>query len=301
MAAPNDGAAPPSGIALWVAGARPRTLTAAIAPVLIGTAVAGVDGTVIWWRFAAAMVVSLAIQIGTNYSNDYSDGVRDTDGAARVGPLRLVGSGLVPAAAVRKASLLMFGLAAIVGLFLAIAAGWELIVVGLAAILAGWFYTGGSRPYGYAGYGEIFVFVFFGLVATTGSAYVHLEEITGLSLAAAVPPGFLITAILVANNLRDIPTDPATGKRTLAVVVGDPRTRQLYVALVAGAAVVTALIGISRWGAIIAAVVTAVVSVKPIRTVVGGAVGRDLIPVLAATGVITLIHGAVFAVMISVG
>src|SRR3954469_25749709 len=220
----------------WVAGARPRTLPAAIVPVLVGTAVASAQGDVIWWRAGLAMVVALAIQVGTNYANDYHDGIRGTDDV-RVGPVRLVASGLAAPAAVKRAAVLAFAVAGVAGLALAAATTWWLLVVGAISFAAGWLYTGGPRPYGYYGLGELFVFIFFGVVATTGSAYVHLERITGLALLASVPVGLLATALLVVNNLRDIPTDATSGKRTLAVRIGDRGTRSLYVGGLPAAAI----------------------------------------------------------------
>ncbi|HRA35704.1 MAG TPA: 1,4-dihydroxy-2-naphthoate polyprenyltransferase, partial [Acidimicrobiales bacterium] len=214
----------PRGLGVWLAGARPRTLPAAVVPVAVGTAAAvgTVPGGLIWWRALAALVVSLALQVATNYANDYSDGVRGTDADdRRVGPVRLVGQGLASPGAVKRAALTAFAVAGAVGAALAVAVGPELFVVGALAIAAGWFYTGGPRPYGYAGLGEVFVFVFFGVVATAGSAYVQTGELTALALGASVPVGFLATALLVVNNLRDIPGDTAVGKRTLAVRLGD--------------------------------------------------------------------------------
>jgi 1,4-dihydroxy-2-naphthoate octaprenyltransferase len=226
----------PTGWRTWVAGARPRTLPAAVVPVAVGTACAAEPGPVIAWRAVAAALVALLLQIGTNFANDYSDGVRGTDAPTqRVGPVRLVGWGLQPPGAVKRAALLCFLGAALAGTALAIAVGPELFVVGAAAIAAGWFYTGGKHPYGYYGFGELFVFVFFGVVATVGSAYVHLEEVTGLSVVASIPVGLLATALLVINNLRDIPGDTVSGKRTLAVRIGDPAARRMYASLVTGA------------------------------------------------------------------
>jgi 1,4-dihydroxy-2-naphthoate octaprenyltransferase len=287
----------------WIAGARPRTLPAAIVPVLVGTACAVHDtgdwnhGVVVW-RALAALIVSLAIQVGTNYANDYSDGVRGTD-AVRVGPVRLVASGLASASAVKRAAFVSFAIAAVAGLALAAAAGWWLIAVGAAAFLAGWFYTGGSRPYGYSGFGELFVFVFFGLVATVGSTYVQLEKITGLSIAAAIPVGLVATALLVTNNLRDIPTDRAAGKKTLAVRIGDRATRVLYVAIIVAVfAMVVAIAAVDRpWAAL--ALIGAVVAVQPVRAVRSGATGRALIPVLGATGRTQLVMGLLLAVGIA--
>ncbi|MEO7836449.1 MAG: 1,4-dihydroxy-2-naphthoate polyprenyltransferase, partial [Acidimicrobiales bacterium] len=218
----------------WWAGARPRTLPAAVVPVVVGTAVAAAQGEVVWWRALAAMTVALAIQVGTNYANDYSDGVRGTDDV-RVGPVRLVAGGLASAPAVKRAALVAFGVAIVPGLALAAVVGPELLVVGAASLAAGWLYTGGPRPYGYAGFGELFVFVFFGVVATVGSAYVHLEHLTGLALASSVPVGLLATSLLVVNNLRDIPGDTVSEKRTLAVRLGDPATRLVYLSCLVGA------------------------------------------------------------------
>ena len=217
-------------------GARPRTLPAAIVPVLVGTACAVGETKLIWWRAAAAMVAAVAIQVGTNYANDHSDGKRGTDDPSRrTGPVRLVGSGLASARAVLWAAVAAFTVAGIAGLTLAVAVDLRLLIVGVASFAAGWLYTGGPRPYGYAGFGELFVFLFFGLVATVGSTYVQTERITGLSVGASIPVGLLATALLVVNNLRDIPGDTASGKRTLAVRLGDHRTRILYVALLVGA------------------------------------------------------------------
>lgn len=254
----------------WVVGARPRTLAAAIVPVLVGTAAA--DRFIVW-RFAAALTVALAIQVGTNYANDYSDGIRGTDDE-RVGPVRLVASGLASPRDVRRAALVAFGVAAATGALLAAAAGWWLIAVGAAAIASGWLYSGGPRPYGYAGLGEAFVFVFFGLVATAGSAYVQDEQLSWVALAAGVPVGMLATALLVVNNLRDLRTDAAAGKRTLAVRLGDRPTRRLYLGLMA---------------------VAMPLAVRPMRAVAGGAAGPALIPVLQQTARAQLLFGIVLA------
>lgn len=278
----------------WWAGARPRTLPAAIVPVLVGTAAATDVGPVIWWRAIAAMVVALAIQVGTNFANDYSDGVRGTDDV-RVGPVRLVASGLKPAGAVKRAAYLSFAVAAAVGIALAAAAGWWLVLVGAASFLAGWFYTGGSRPYGYAGLGELAVFVFFGLVATVGSAYVQIERVTLLATIAAVPVGSLSTALLVVNNLRDIPTDTASGKRTLAVRLGDPPTRVLYVALLVAVPLIGALvIAPAHLGALLA-LPALLLAIPAVRAIAADARGRDLVPVLVRTGQVQLAYGALLA------
>jgi 1,4-dihydroxy-2-naphthoate polyprenyltransferase len=282
----------------WVAGARPRTLPAAVVPVAVGTAVASAEGYVVWWRVAAALVVSLAIQVGTNYANDYSDGIRGTD-AVRVGPVRLVASGLAPPAAVKRAALLAFGVGALAGLALSIAVGPELLVVGALSIAAGWLYTGGPRPYGYSGLGEVFVFMFFGLVATAGSAYVHLQRLTGLALVAGVPVGLLATALLVVNNLRDIEGDAGVGKRTLAVRMGAPATRTAYIACVSVAFLLVPVIAVSRPVALVALAAGAL-AVGPIRRVASGETGRGLVEVLVATGRLHLIFGLLLAAGIAV-
>jgi 1,4-dihydroxy-2-naphthoate octaprenyltransferase len=260
---------------------------------LVGTACAAGEGDVVAWRAISAGVVALALQIGTNYANDYSDGVRGTD-ATRVGPVRLVASGLATAPAVKRAAMIAFGVAAVAGLALALATTLWLLVVGALAIAAGWLYTGGPRPYGYLGLGEVFVFVFFGLVATVGSTYVHIERITALSVAAAVAVGFLACALLVANNLRDIPTDMVAGKRTLAVRLGDEGARFLYIGLVMAAFLVGASSAVARWGAL-ACLVAVPFSMQPIRAVANGARGRELIAVLAGTARVQLIFGVAFA------
>ena len=279
----------------WVLGSRPRTLPASAVPVVVGTAAASAGGQVIWWRAAAALVVAVAIQIATNYANDYSDGIRGTDDA-RVGPVRLVASGLASAGAVRRAALVAFGVAGIAGAALAAAAGWWLLAVGAACFAAGWLYTGGPRPYGYAGLGEVFVFVFFGLVATVGAAYVSMGRVTALAVVAAVPVGLLSVGLLVVNNLRDIAGDEVAGKRTLAVRLGPAATRRLYAACVAlayGFVVLGAAVGASAW--ILLPLLSLPLAAAPARRVLGGAGGRDLIEVLGATGRLTLVFGALLA------
>lgn len=280
----------------WVEGARPRTLPAAIVPVAVGTAAAVGVAPVVAWRAVAAMVVSLALQVGVNYANDYSDGVRGTDDdAKRVGPIRLVGSGLKSPREVKRAAFYSFGVAALAGLALAAAVGLELILVGLFAIAAAWFYTGGPRPYGYSGFGELFVFVFFGLVATIGSTYVHTGTITWLSVALAVPVGVLATTLLVINNLRDIPGDTGAGKRTLAVRLGDKRTRVLYLILMMLPFImVPPIAAFGRIGAV-AALAAIPFARKPVLAVLEGARGPALIPVLAMTGRVQLLVGVLLA------
>jgi 1,4-dihydroxy-2-naphthoate octaprenyltransferase len=284
----------------WVAGARPRTLPAAISPVLAGTGVAAYDDDAVWWKALLALVVALALQVGVNYANDYSDGIRGTD-AERVGPMRLVGSGTASPGAVRRAAFLAFGVAAVAGLVLAATTAWWLVAVGALCVLAAWFYTGGSRPYGYLGLGEVMVFVFFGLVAVIGTAYVQIEAWRWSALAAAVGIGAIACAILVANNLRDIPTDRIAGKNTLAVRLGDARTRALYVLLllVALAALVGVALATSWWALL--ALVYAAPSVRASSLVRSGAVGPGLIPVLQLTGVAELLYGLGLLVGLAIG
>ncbi|HXH79700.1 1,4-dihydroxy-2-naphthoate polyprenyltransferase [Nocardioides sp.] len=289
MATPSD----------WLAGTRPRTLPAAVAPVLAGTGVAAYVDEPVWWKAALALVVSLALQIAVNYANDYSDGIRGTDDL-RVGPMRLVGSGAATPAAVRTAALLAVGVAGVAGLTLAATTAWWLAVVGLVCVLAAWFYTGGPKPYGYLGLGELMVFVFFGLVAVIGTTYVQTESFELLALYAAVGIGALACAILVVNNLRDIPTDTVAGKRTLAVLLGDERTRYFYALLVGVAAVaVVAVAAASTWWCLLG-LLFLVRMAAPLRTVVGGGehkvTGPVLIPVLQQTGVGQLVWAVLVAV-----
>lgn len=294
--------------AQWLAGARPRTLPAALAPVLVGTAVAMWDGGALWGRALLALVVALALQVGVNYANDYSDGVRGTD-AQRVGPVRLVGQGLAAPGAVKRAALLSFGVAAVAGLALVVLSGlWWLLLVGAAAIVAAWTYTGGPRPYGYAGLGEVFVFVFFGLVAVCGTAVVQVGYVSGLALACGVGVGALSCAILVVNNLRDIPGDTAAGKNTLAVRLGDKRTRTLYAALVGVALAVPAILGIAgsiaptTWPATgILGLGALALAVQPLHAVRTGAAGPALVPVLGATGRLMLGYGVLLSLGIAIG
>jgi 1,4-dihydroxy-2-naphthoate polyprenyltransferase len=282
---------------VWVAGARPRTLPAAVVPVLVGTACAAGRTDIVAWRMAAALVVALALQVGTNYANDYSDGIRGTDSdERRVGPVRLVGQGLAAPGAVKRAALLAFAVAGLAGLALAAAAGWQLVAVGVAAVAAGWFYTGGPKPYGYLGLGEVFVFVFFGVVATAGAAYVQEEALSGLALAASVPVGLLATALLVVNNLRDIPGDTESGKRTLAVKLGDARTRWFYVGLLVGAVVMIPLVaGLGERPAAALALAAIPLAQRPVVAVLRGDRGPALIPVLVATGRLQLVFGGLLA------
>jgi 1,4-dihydroxy-2-naphthoate octaprenyltransferase len=251
---------------------------------------------------ALALLVCVGLQVGVNYANDYSDGVRGTD-AVRVGPVRLVGSGLAEPGAVKRAAFAGFALAAIAGLVVVIMTGlWWLVAVGAASVLAAWYYPGGKRPYGYRGLGEVFVFVFFGLVATAGTTYVLVERVTWLSVAAAVPVGLLATSLLAVNNLRDIPTDALAGKRTLAVRLGDRRARWLYVLLLLGAFVVAVLVaGLSGRPLAVFAIGAVSFARSPAERVLGGAQGPALIPVLGDTGRLQLVFGFGFALGLWLG
>jgi 1,4-dihydroxy-2-naphthoate octaprenyltransferase len=283
----------------WVSGARPRTLPAAVSPVVAGTGVAAYEGDAVWWKALLALVVSLALQVAVNYANDYSDGIRGTD-ADRVGPMRLVGSGAASPASVKRAAFLAFGVAGVAGLVLAATTAWWLVAVGLVSVLAAWFYTGGRKPYGYLGLGEVMVFVFFGLVAVIGTTYVQTERFELAALYAAVGVGALACAILVANNLRDIPTDTLAGKRTLAVVLGADRTRALYLLLVLAAAVAcVAVAAATTWWALVG-LGFLVIAGPGVRTVMGGAVGPALVPVLQSTGLAELTWAVLVAVPLTV-
>jgi 1,4-dihydroxy-2-naphthoate polyprenyltransferase len=291
----------PRGMRAWVAGARPRTLPAAVVPVLVGTAVAHHDGRMLLSRAALALIVSLALQIGVNYANDYSDGIRGTD-EARVGPLRLVGSHIFSPRAVKLAAFTAFGIAAFAGLILALQTTLWLIVVGLFAIAAAWFYTGGPRPYGYAGLGELFVFVFFGLVAVIGTVFVQTAKIRVLAILAAVPVGLFAVAILIVNNLRDIPGDTTAGKKTMAVRLGDKTTRILYVSIMVVAVLLTVPLAIAaKTPLVLVALVAGILVVPPMRTVSSGTMGRGLIPVLGATGKAQLAFGVLASVGLFLG
>jgi 1,4-dihydroxy-2-naphthoate octaprenyltransferase len=279
----------------WVLGARPRTLPAAIVPVLVGAACANASGSPIWWRIALTAIVSLALQIGVNYANDYSDGVKGTDNV-RVGPLRLVGSGVASASSVKRAAFLMFFVAAIAGSALALLTSLWLIVVGCAAIVAAWTYTGGPRPYGYAGLGEVFVFVFFGLVATMGTEFAVAEQVTLTGFVASVAVGCFACSLLVINNLRDIPGDTVADKRTLAVKLGDLTTRKFFAVLSVFSAVAIVVASFTS-GVYAVAGLVGVVALRPaLNDVARGAKGRDLIPVLGAVGRAQMIMGVTFSV-----
>jgi 1,4-dihydroxy-2-naphthoate octaprenyltransferase len=268
-----------------------------VVPVAVGTGVAVEAGDAVWWKALLALVVSLALQVGVNYANDYSDGVRGTDDV-RVGPLRLVGSKVAAPEQVKLAALTALGVGAAAGLVLAATTSWWLLTVGVAAVAAAWGYTGGSKPYGYRALGELAVFVFFGLVAVVGTTYVQTEEVTGLAVAASIPVGMLACALLVVNNLRDAPVDAAVGKKTLAVVLGDARTRWLYTVLLFGPLLFALVLAVAHpWTAI--AVLALPVAAPAVRAVRNRAAGPALIPVLGRTGMTQLAYGALLTLAFS--
>jgi 1,4-dihydroxy-2-naphthoate octaprenyltransferase len=284
----------------WLAGARPRTLPAAIAPVLIGTSIAEFEGSFRPAIALLALVVSLGLQVGVNYANDYSDGIRGTDDD-RVGPLRLVAQKLATPVQVKRAAIISFLVSALAGLAMVLLSQvWILIPIGLAAIASAWFYTGGSKPYGYAGYGELFVFVFFGLVAVAGTSASQTGQVTPLGLLGGVACGALSTAILVANNLRDIPTDKLAGKLTLAVRLGDAKTRELFrLCIVIGFAMPLAMNFLANGPASAFIGLFAILSARrPLQIVRSGATGMELIPVLSDTARLLLLFAGFISVSI---
>ena len=280
-------------INIWIQGARPRTLPAAIAPVIVATVLAGRE----WKPVQAllALIVSLALQIAVNYSNDYSDGIRGTDDD-RVGPIRLVASGLASAQSVKRAAQLSFLIACIAGLVLASLSAWWVILIGIASVLAAWGYTGGHAPYGYRGFGELSVFTFFGVVATVGTYYVQTLEITVAAFAASIPMGALSCALLAINNIRDIPGDEVVGKKTLAVKLGDKNARRFFVALLITAYIFPIFTGHTL---ALLTLATAPAAYAIAREVLAGAKGADLIPLLGRTGQLQLHFGLTFALALS--
>lgn len=287
--------------AMWVAGARPRTLPAAISPVVVGTGLAVAADSFLVERALLALIVAVGLQVGVNYANDYSDGIRGTDDA-RVGPIRLVGQGLASAPSVRAAAFLSFLVAALAGLGLVLLTGmWWLIAVGLASIAAAWLYTGGPRPYGYLGLGEVFVLVFFGVVPVMGTAYVQTLELTVPALLAGLSVGLFACAVLITNNLRDIPGDTESGKRTLAVRLGDRRTRVLYIVMVvSGFGFIVALAALtSPWTLL--GLLALPWAIAPIRIVASGARGPGLIPALKSTGTLVLVTGLALGLGLGLG
>jgi 1,4-dihydroxy-2-naphthoate octaprenyltransferase len=284
-----------ASLSQWVGGARPRTLPTAVASVAVGTGLAVNDSSLMPVRALLALLVAIALQVGVNYANDYSDGIKGTD-EARVGPVRLVGQRLATPASVRLAALLSFAAAAVLGVILVGLVGqWWLVLVGVASVAAAWLYTGGPSPYGYFGLGEVFVFVFFGLVPVVGTFYVQSLTVTASSVIASVAVGLLACAVLVTNNLRDIPTDTTSGKRTLAVRLGDSQTRLLYLVLVIGAGVATIVVAalLSWWLLIV--LLAFGLAVPPVRRVRGGATGPALVPALKETGLLVLGYGLALA------
>jgi len=284
----------------WMEGTRPRTLPAAVAPVLAGSGAAAYASAFVWWKALLCLGVSLLLQIGVNYANDYSDGVRGTD-ADRVGPMRLVGSGAAAPAAVRFAAFGCLGVGAALGLVLAATSSWWLLLVGAAAIAAAWFYTGGSRPYGYRAFGEVSVFVFFGIVAVLGTTFTQAGRLTWPSLAAGVGVGALACAILVANNLRDIATDNATGKRTLAVVMGESATRLLYVALLAVALACVACLAVAFTPWALLGLLAVPFAARAYVAIAGGTTGLGLVPVLRDTSLAELVYALGVAAGLTIG
>jgi 1,4-dihydroxy-2-naphthoate polyprenyltransferase len=292
-------AAPAGALRLWVMAARPRTLPAAVAPVLVGTALAGSEHVFRPLAFVCALIGSVFIQIGTNLSNDYSDARRGADTEDRLGPVRVTAGGLMPPRQVLVGTYVAFGIAVAAGAYLVAIAGWQLLVVGAASILAGVLYTGGPRPYGYEGLGEVFVFLFFGVVAVVGSYYVQTERLIWEAFALAVPVGLLVSSILVVNNLRDIETDRRAGKRTLAVRIGRTRTRRLFAAMIAVAFLSPIVIwlagGLSAW--LLLALVSAPLAPPLMRTVGTRTDGPALNGALADTGRLV----AAFSMLLAAG
>jgi 1,4-dihydroxy-2-naphthoate octaprenyltransferase len=282
----------------WWIGARPRTLPAAVVPVAVGTAAGARSGEIVWWLAALSLLVSVALQVGVNFANDYSDGVRGTD-EGRTGPVRLVASGMAQPSHVRAAAALSIGVAATGGAVAAAATSWWLLAIGAASIVAAVLYTGGPNPYGYLGLGEVFVFVFFGVVATCGTAFVATGSVDAVVALTSVPVGLLAVALLMANNLRDVPSDQRSGKRTLAVRLGDAAMRKVFVgtfvAIATGLVLVTAIVpwsGISLLGVVVA--------VGPVRRVLNGAAGRDLVPVLEGAARVQLLVGLLLVAGLSI-
>jgi 1,4-dihydroxy-2-naphthoate octaprenyltransferase len=278
----------------WVLGARPRTLPAAIAPVVVASALAGSDFN--WFRAALALKVGVWLQIGVNFANDYSDGVKGTD-ENRIGPTRLVASGLASAKAVKNAAFISFAIASVAGLWLSLLTSPLLILIGILAIAAAWGYTGGKNPYGYSGLGEVSVFTFFGLVATMGTYYAQTEKVTVLSFIVAIPMGALACAILAVNNIRDRAQDELVGKKTLAVRLGDVKARRMFVALLvlAHVAAVATLIPTA-----LLTLLVAPMSYSISKLVLSGVSGKDLIPVLGRTGKLQLMFAIVFALALAI-
>ncbi len=284
--------------AVWAQGARPRTLGAAVSPVLVGTAVASRYGDVVWWRALCCLLLAVALQVGVNYANDYSDGIRGVD-TQRRGPVRLTASGLAAPARVKQAAFLSFAVGGLLGIVLAVAVDWRLVLVGAASILAAALYSGGPRPYASSGLGEVMVLVFFGFVATCGSAFVHLERVPWLAVGAAVPVGLLACAILLVNNLRDVDSDREVGKRTLAVRVGKARARALYRASIVLSLVAVVAVAPAAPGALLA-LAAAPLAVPPLRTVASKSDAPSLVGALVATARLQLVFSALVALGLAI-
>jgi 1,4-dihydroxy-2-naphthoate octaprenyltransferase len=278
----------------WIIGARLRTLPAAIAPVVVATALAGADWN--WLRAALALKVGVWLQVGVNYANDYSDGVKGSDDN-RIGPTRLVASGLATAKQVKRAAFTSFGIASVAGLWLSLLSSPWLILVGVAAVTAAWGYTGGKNPYGYSGLGEVSVFIFFGLTATIGTYYAQTGHVTTLSVLCAIPMGLLACAILAVNNLRDRAQDELVGKRTLAVRLGDAKARKGFVVLLV-IAHLSALVTFVPWSILTLAVLPLTISIS--RVAMSGVSGAELIPLLGRTGKLQMFFGALFAIALAI-
>lgn len=283
----------------WIEGARPRTLPAAIAPVLVGTGAAAYLDGFVWWKALLALGVALALQVGVNYANDYSDGIRGTD-ENRVGPLRLVGSKVATPGQVKTAAFTCFGVGAVLGVILCATSSWWLLLAGAVSLIGAWFYTGGKRPYGYRALGEVSVFLFFGLVAVLGTTYVQAETLHWTAVAGAVAIGAIACALLVANNLRDIPTDTVSGKRTLAVVLGAARSRQLYAGLVTLAFVLAAVSAVATPWTLLSFIAVPL-AIRSVRVILSDAVGPALIPVLKNTGLTELLYAAGLGIGLALG
>ncbi len=270
----------------WIAGARPKTLPAAIAPVLVGTAFAGYNASL--FNTFLALVVALGLQIGVNYANDYSDGIKGTDDN-RVGPMRLVGSGAATPEAVKKAAFISFGIAALAGIYISARSSWLLLIVGALALVAAWTYTGGPKPYGYMALGEVSVFIFFGVVATVGTYFIQVDSVSREVVLASFAMGAIACAILVLNNLRDLEKDAAANKRTLAVVMGDKSTRDLYKWLMFFALIIAVALSFFSFYYLLGLIALPLIA-KSVRAVSNGASGPALIQLLANTGRIQIIY-----------
>ncbi|MGF1425093.1 1,4-dihydroxy-2-naphthoate polyprenyltransferase [Kitasatospora sp. LaBMicrA B282] len=283
----------PSAVRAWLLGARLKTLPVTLAPIAVGTAVAAADGSVRAWRTALTLLFALGFVLGTNFLNDYSDGIRGADDN-RVGPVRLVGSGRASARQVLRFGLALYGVATVAGLVMAVTISWWLLALAALCALGGWFYTGGASPYGYRSLGDVSIFVFHGIIAVCATTFIQLHRVPATAVGAGVPMGLLACALLTTNNLRDIPTDSAAGKITVAVRLGERRTR-VYYALLVAAAFAAALALAPQRPAVLLVVAAAPVAVLPLRLVLGGARGAALIPALEHTCWLLLAFGALLS------